>query len=223
MTGISPQWNFHDGGENGVPTSATQKTRAALLVASDVDCADLASPINVIEVRTVEEALTVVSQQGPDIRCAIVQASFGGGRGMDLILRIRALRPLLPILLLAPEPDKNTLTLSYAYDLELVSQDCTGPIVDRFVRSSMARPRATYEQLEERLLHMATRVGLTTGELRIVTAVTRGMTRPELLSAFDVSVNTLKSQTRSILKKTGHASLGELSRVALTGLFTTPG
>src|SRR5690606_22617451 len=109
----------------------------------------------------------------------------------------------LPILLFAQAPNQSVLSLSYAYDLELVTRACSDEIVSRFVQAAMARQRATYEQLEQRLTQMAERQGLTTGELRIVTAVTRGMTRAELISAFDVSVNTLKSQTRSILKKTG--------------------
>jgi len=225
IAGINSQQNPVEGRGRrvGAPLSGVRTSQPTVLMAIEPDfAASQGTPLPAVVANTVEEALTAVARERAEIRCAVVQVSFGGGRGIELIHGVRALRPLLPILLFAQAPNQSVLSLSYAYDLELVTRACSDEIVSRFVQAAMARQRATYEQLEQRLTQMAERQGLTTGELRIVTAVTRGMTRAELISAFDVSVNTLKSQTRSILKKTGHASLGELSRVALTGLFTAP-
>jgi DNA-binding CsgD family transcriptional regulator len=139
---------------------------------------------------------------------------------LRLIAQLRELRPLFPVLLRVERADRNLRSLAYCQGFELAIGSAQHETLRAFVESSLARPRTTFSQLENRLADLACRYSLTPSEKRIAAASIQGLSRAELLSCFEVSINTLKSQTRSILKKTGHASLSDLSRAVLTSLLS---
>lgn len=169
--------------------------------------------------RSMQAALRLVTSPDYDVRCAIVRPEFHRGGGVLLVAQLRELRPLLPVMLQVEKADRTLLSLAYCHGLELAVGQDQPEKVRTFVESSLLRPRTTMERLESRVAHFARCHALTPREKRIAAAAVIGMSRADFLVSFQVSVNTLKSQTRSMLKKTGHASLNELSRDVLTGLL----
>lgn len=170
--------------------------------------------------RTIRSALRLATSAHHEVRCVVVSPEFARGSGLKFVSQLRCLRPLLPVLLQLPHPDRNLLSLAYFQGVEISIGYDKNDSVHRFVERALARPRSTLDQLDERLASLAEVHGLTPTERRVAMAAVRGMSRSELLSTFDVSINTLKSQTRSILKKTGHQSLNDLCRVVLMSVVS---
>lgn len=173
--------------------------------------------------QSVQAALRLVEAPEYDVRCAIVRPEFHHGGGLRLVARLRELRPLLPVLVKADKGDRELWSLAYCHGLELAVGDGGPEKVRAFVESSLQRPRSTMEQLEKQIEELTRRHSLTPSERRIAAAAVQGLSRTQQLASFEVSPNTLKSQTRGLLKKTGHSSLNEFCRVVLMGLVADAG
>jgi len=89
-------------------------------------------------------------------------------------------------------------------------------LVDRLDRRELAGSDSNWNALERlRASHK-----LTASELRVAACALRGMDRAEMAENLGVSENTVKSQVRSILTKTGATHLRELARPPARTLAT---
>ncbi len=170
--------------------------------------------------KSVRAALRLSTSRQHDVRCVVVSPQFGRGVGLRFIEQLRQQRPLMPILLQVDRAERALLSLAYFQAFEISTGRDHDAKVLRFVERVVERPRTTADQLDEQVAELARDFGLTPSERRIAAAAVRGMSRSDLLASFDVSVNTLKSQIRSILKKTGFHSLNDLCRVVLMNVVS---
>lgn len=203
----------------GAPTSVGRRVPGALWACNyDALCVMPNWDVKPLRPRNTQAALSFVASADHDVRCAIVRPEFHRGEGVRLVAQLRELRPLLPVLLSVETANRDLRSLAYLQGIDLAVGRDPARRVRAFVESSLVRPRTTLERLESRVAQLSRRYALTPRERRIAAAAVRGVSRAELLASFEISVNTLKSQTRSMLRKTGHSSLNELCRVVLAEL-----
>lgn len=209
--------------ESGVRFSTARRVPGALCASDDALASLPSLGVKVLRPRDRQGALRYLTSPNYDVRCAIVHPEFSRGGGFRLVAQLREMRPLLPVLMRVEKADRNLLSLAYCYGFELAIGEEQSSTVPDFVQSSLGRARTTVEQLASRVEEFAQHHSLTPSEKRIAAAAVQGLSRSELISTLDVSVNTVKSQTRSILRKTGFSSLNDLCRVVLRGIVVQRG
>jgi DNA-binding NarL/FixJ family response regulator len=146
---------------------------------------------------------------------AIVDVRLPDGDGLDVVASLRRRRASLPILVLTGSNDPAVINRAHALRAELVVKPFYRDNLRAFLTRLPARPeRGLADAVEE----LAGAHGLTVRERQIVGHVAAGVPRSRLPEVLGVSENTVKSQIRSLLAKTGQSSLGEL----VWQLRTTP-
>ncbi len=214
-------WEEESPAESTVRVSALGSSKVLLAWESDaVGTPHVAE--EVLRPRTMRSAFRYLNSDRHDVRCVLVRPDFDGGAGLKFMAELRKMKPLIPILFQVPRADRHLISLAYCQGIELSTLRDGNESLFRFVEVALNAGKNTSKQVERSIAELAEVHGLTPTEKRIATATVRGMTRAQLLAAFEISVNTLKSQTRSILKKTGHSSLNDLSRVILSDVVAEP-
>lgn len=147
---------------------------------------------------------------------AVVESGFDAGHGLAFALELRKHFPLSPILFVEEEIRAQELVWAHEARIAVVTSKCPEEDIVRFVRGMGSAPPPTFDSLKIQVEHFAREHGLTPREARIVRALADGCGREEMLKAFGVTANTLKTQARSLLKKTQLKSLHAVTRAVLT-------
>ena len=133
----------------------------------------------------------------------------------ETVQSARRERPLLPILVMSEPNDVSLINHCHRLRVECLPKPVAERDLRRFLRRAGCFGRITDDHLKECAQGCARSFGLTAREEHVMLAQLAEVPRSQLLDELGVSPNTLKSQVRSLLRKTGHASLEALARGVL--------
>lgn len=134
--------------------------------------------------------------------------------------RIRADWPLLPLLVVAPLEQPELINLAHPLRARCIVAPLQASDVERFIQHARGFCPVERTQLDGYLSRFGEDYELTTREHALVAAGLEGVRRSELLARFRISENTLKSQVRGLLRKTGQASMDALMRSVLRDVLS---
>lgn len=162
-------------------------------------------------VNTVREARRILS---PWRRWTglVVDIGLPDGSGMDVVTDARTRYPLLPVLVLTGRTDRRVINRSHELRAEFVCKPAEGEELLGFVRRAIAFERVPNERVAWVIDELARSHALTTRESELVAACMANTPRSKLAEQLGVTDNTLKSQIRSLLRKTGCESLDVLCK-----------
>ena len=146
---------------------------------------------------------------------AAVDVSFADGNGAALAAEFRRRLPLLPIVLAARHAAPELLELAQRHQLVPFLGAPSSSRTRRALKRLASERVPDWHVVNEKIERLATTRGLSPSERRIVEAIVDGRERRAILQVLGISDNTLKTQTRSILRKTSSASLLEVGRKLL--------
>ncbi|MBI2898466.1 MAG: response regulator transcription factor [Deltaproteobacteria bacterium] len=141
------------------------------------------------------------------------------GSGLDVLAYLRGRHPLLPVLVLTGRFDAEVANRAQALRAECVFKPATIDNFKAFIDSALAVDAGSNRRVARAIAELAGRLNLPAREMNILAYAVAEVPRAAISSELELSENTLKSQIRSLLKKTGHSSLNDLARdVLLDGL-----
>lgn len=145
----------------------------------------------------------------------VVDIGLPDGSGLDVAGFARGRFPLLPVLVLTGRNDRTLINRSHKLRAEFVCKPASEADLFGFVRRAVTFERVPDERLAWLIDELSRQCELTPRGTDIVAATVANTPRPQLLEMFQVSENTLKSQVRSVLRKTGFDSLDSLAKSLL--------
>ncbi|MCA9648100.1 MAG: hypothetical protein H6718_13110 [Polyangiaceae bacterium] len=148
----------------------------------------------------------------------IADLRFPGVR--EQLTRIRADWPLLPLLLVVPTDQPQWINLAHPLRAQCLLAPLQPADVRQFIQHALSFCPVEREELDGYLSRFGQDYELTTREHALVAAGLEGVQRSELLARFRISENTLKSQVRGLLRKTGQASMDALMRSVLRDVLS---
>ncbi len=170
----------------------------------------------VVCLTNVEDALERLSTQ--PVQGLIVDLRIVGIRAA--LHRIRADWPLLPLLVVVPTEQPELINLAHPLRARCLVAPLQAADVERFIRHAQGFCPVERKELDGYLSRFGQDYELTTREHALVAAGLEGVRRSELLARFRISENTLKSQVRGLLRKTGQASMDALMRSVLRDVLS---
>ncbi len=145
----------------------------------------------------------------------IVDIGLPDGSGLDVAGFARSRWPLLPVLVLTGRNDRKLINRSHKLRAEFVCKPASEADLFGFVRRAVTFERVPDERLSWLIDELSGHCELTPRETEVVAATVANVPRQQWLEMFQVSENTLKSQVRSVLRKTGFESLDSLAKSLL--------
>ena len=110
---------LNDPGRSGIRAAATPRgVPQALLAVTPGFSIPSTLPATPVRGWSVDSLISSWTQD-TEMCCAVVESSFGGGHGLDLILRLRAQRPLTPIMFYNPSNRARVARLAKSHSLEV--------------------------------------------------------------------------------------------------------
>lgn len=168
------------------------------------------------------EAVTVASTLAAaraiplgEVRAIFLDIGLPDGDGLDFLEETRAAGNDLPVAVVTGTMDSGSINRAQRLGAEFIAKPYESESVRAFLRRADARTDVT--RWTHRLAHPEK---LSTAEAAIVEHAVNGLSLRSIARVRGVSLNTVKSQIRSILKKTGYPSL---QRLVLDLARTPPG
>jgi DNA-binding NarL/FixJ family response regulator len=165
-------------------------------------------------VRTAPEARRLLKRLEPF--GALIELAFDAGHGVAFAFKFRQSYPLLPVLVVGEQFSASDLVTLHRARILAGTARLGEYEIHRFVESAYRASIPTVDVLDECVEMFSKLHQLTEQEARIVRAMASGSDLGKMARSFGISPNTLKSQARTLLKKTGLNSLRAVSRVVLT-------
>ncbi|MGE0321361.1 MAG: hypothetical protein AB7K71_15520 [Polyangiaceae bacterium] len=173
----------------------------------------------VVCLTNLEQALGRLKAQ--PVQGLIVDLRIPGVR--EQLIHIRADWPLLPLLVVVPTDQPQWINLAHPLRAQCLLAPLQPTDVRRFIQQALSFCPVEREELDGYLSRFGQDYELTTREHALVAAGLEGVRRSELLARFRISENTLKSQVRGLLRKTGQASMDALMRSVLRDVLSQQG
>jgi DNA-binding NarL/FixJ family response regulator len=166
------------------------------------------TPLTVVPVVSRAAAEDVVrGAEADELVAAIVDVRLPDGNGLDVVAALRRRRATLPILVVTGSIDPRVINRAHELRAELVVK----PVYRDNLRAFLRRvARAPDRRLADVVDQVAAAYALTPREKEILARAAAGVPRNRLPEVLGVSENTIKSQIRSLLSKTGHGALADV-------------
>lgn len=175
-------------------------------------------PVQIVE--SVAEARSALEAQ--QVWAGVVlDVVLPDGSGLDLLAVLRGLHPLLPVLVLTGRFEPKVANRAQALRAECVFKPATLENFTTFINGALAVDSATNDRVARTVSELALRLALPAREMNVLAFAVAEVPRAAMSAELGISENTLKSQIKSLLKKTGHSSLNDLARDVL--LSAEPG
>jgi len=151
----------------------------------------------------------------------MVDINLPDGSGLDAVERLRGRSPDLPAVVISGTAQGPEVNRAARFGATFVCKPCTRDDLLPFFHRAAERARKGHEL--ERVVETAVkRWGLSPRETEILVHAIRGGDRDEFLERVGISVNTYKTQVRSLLRKADYESLPQLAIDALRSLLSEP-
>jgi DNA-binding NarL/FixJ family response regulator len=148
----------------------------------------------------------------------IVDVTLPDGSGLDWISEVRETSPSVPVLVLTAHCTQPFVNRAFALHASYLCKPCAPNDLIAFVRTSLASRRTERKAMNDLVDRLSRRHQLTLREADIVSAATQGIAPKEFAASRSISMNTYKSQVRSVLRKIGANSIGEVRDLLLRQL-----
>lgn len=139
------------------------------------------------------------------------------GYGVDLLAEIRPEHPNLPVLVLTGELKAGVINRVQQLRAEYVCKPADPENLRSFIRSALASEVTDQRSLRYRIESAAGRLRLTQREAEILALASEGFCRREVARHLGVSENTVKTQIRGVLEKSGARTLQSLVHEIIRG------
>jgi DNA-binding NarL/FixJ family response regulator len=142
----------------------------------------------------------------------LVDVLLPDGSGLEWLTTVRRNGCEAPALVLTNLLDRELINAAFDVRATYVCKPLAPKGLRDFVGSLTMHDRASgqFGLLAESALRVLGARGLTGSELEIVAAAVAGVSSRAFIEARGISMNTYKTQVRSVLRKTGAESVGEL-------------
>lgn len=145
----------------------------------------------------------------------VVDVGLPDGSGLQVVEFARRSMPLVPVLVLTGRNDRAVINRAHQLRAEFVCKPALEADLYGFVRRAVAFERVPDERMAWLIEELSRHCELTSKETEVVAAAVANTPRNVLLEQFGVTDNTLKTQVRQVLRKTGFDSLDALTKALL--------
>ena len=175
------------------------------------------------------EAIRLVRETAPDV--AVIDISMPGLDGLEVVSRLRGLRPDLPILILTMhEEGQYVVRAIQAGAMGYMTKQSAPEQLLKAIRKIHAGSRYLTDDAAETLaLRIAKGTGeqspldsLSMRELQVLRRLAMGHTNREIASAYSISIKTVDTYRSRLLKKLDLRNNAELSRFAIQNRLIEP-
>ena len=142
---------------------------------------------------------------------AVVDVELPDGNGLDLVEAMRAAGAKIPILVLTAYCERELVNRAQRIGAELACKPLVPQNLIAFADRA-AQASSADRELIARVSDLARRHGLTPRETAVATLAVRDLPRQAIQAELGVSMNTIKTQVRSLLQKCGAPNLATLRR-----------
>jgi DNA-binding NarL/FixJ family response regulator len=142
---------------------------------------------------------------------AVVDTELPDGNGLDLVERIRESGAKIPVLVLTAHCERELVNRAQRIGAEFGCKPLVPQNLLAFAERAALASSADREVIA-RVSELARRHGLTPRETAVATLAVRDLPRQAIQAELGVSVNTIKTQVRSLLQKCGAPNLAALRR-----------
>ena len=151
---------------------------------------------------TAAAAVTVLSTQ-PQWSALLIDIGLPDGSGLDVLARARSANIAAPALVLTGSEAAACINRAYDLHAEYVVKPVPVGRITSFICRAVQASHRTAAVIED----WGTRCDLSAAERNILLRATLGESRGAIAAARDVSLQTLKTQVKAMLRKTGSDSL----------------
>lgn len=174
----------------------------------------------VAEAEDGEGALRLVRELGDGVDVVVVDLSMPGVGGLEVVSRLQAERPGLPVLVLSMHPIEGAAVQALEAGAMgyLTKRDAPDHVVGAIQRVAAGRRYLTAELAEAlaaRALGDRAGAALSFRELQVVRAVAEGLTRAETAERLGIAATTVSAYKGRAKEKIGVATDADLVRYAV--------
>ena len=175
------------------------------------------------------ETIRLVLETSPDV--AVIDISMPGLDGLEVVSRLRGLRPDLPILILTMhEEGQYVVRAIQAGAMGYLTKQSAPEQLLKAIRKIHAGSRYLTDEAAETLaLRIAKGSGeqspldsLSMRELQVLRRLAMGHTNREIASAYSISIKTVDTYRSRLLKKLNLRNNAEMSRFAMQNRLIEP-
>jgi DNA-binding NarL/FixJ family response regulator len=169
-----------------------------------------------------QETLRLAQQERPDV--AVVDISMPGLDGLEVVGRLRASRPDLPILILTMHEEAQYVVRAVsAGAMGYLTKQAAPEQLVKAIRRLHAGHRYLTDEAAEALALSIARGGpgkspletLSMRELQVLRRLALGQTNREIAESYHISIKTVDTYRARLLKKLGLRNNAEISRFAI--------
>ncbi len=146
----------------------------------------------------------------------VVDIGLPDGSGMDVVIDARGRYPLLPVLVLTGRNERSVINRSHELRAEFLCKPAEAEELLGFARRAIAFERVPNERIAWVIDELSKSYELSPRESDLVAACMASTPRAKLAEQLGVSDNTMKSQIKSLLRKTGCETLDVLCKRLLS-------
>jgi len=163
---------------------------------------------------TIDDAITALAST-PSLTAFVADEALGGGVGMVLVEAARRVSPRLPILFVSSRAPRAVVARAFRLDVTLLRSPISARDVDLFLSRATLTMSRRVERRSSQLQLFSRTFALSPRQEELLLLLSSGVARRELAAQVGMSENTVKTQVRSILKKTQAHSLEHALYLAL--------
>ena len=140
----------------------------------------------------------------------LVDLMLPNGDGMDVVRYVRERDPTVPVLVVTGMETRRLVNEAHALRAEFVFKPASMKNYQTFISQMIANEVDQPASLMDTALSFAECAGLSEGETRLLVLSVSGVGREKLADRLLVSENTVKTQVRRMLRKTGARSVSDV-------------
>ena len=142
---------------------------------------------------------------------AVLDISLPDGSGVEFLQELRRLWPNLPVMMLTGHLERDYLNRAQALGAEYVCKPAGRDNLIPFVKRAVIENQDAEALVASYVHEYAERMHLSPRETQLLSLSVRGLSRGAAAQELGTAENTVKAQTRTLLRKTGartYAALG---------------
>ena len=140
-----------------------------------------------------------------------IDLKLGDCSGLEILRLARQQHPCVPAMMITAEPDPSVINEACSLGAGFVCKPASGNQLMGFVSRCLASARRLGAGPTAMVESLARAHALSRREVDLLVLIVAGASRPEVKSTMAISENTLKSHTRSLLRKLDASDLNEVT------------